>query len=302
MSKISFTGRVAVVTGAGAGLGREYAIEFAKRDARVVVNDVGGARNDTGKGRAAADEVVEEIKAFGGEAVPNYDNVATVMGGENIIKTAVEAFGKVDILINNAGIVRDKTFVNMEEESWDAVMNVHVKGAYCLSRPAFKSMKDQGYGRIVMTSSGAGLFGNFGQANYGAAKMALVGLTNVLRLEGERYNIKVNTVVPNAATKMSGSAMTLEMIERLKPCHIAPAVLYLCSEECLDSGMYINVFGGYISRSAIHTGVGVTGIETPEQIMENWNKIVSMENPVFHNSLPEMVMSILKNDLAGKRD
>jgi NAD(P)-dependent dehydrogenase (short-subunit alcohol dehydrogenase family) len=300
MSDISFTGRAAVVTGAGAGLGREYAIELARRGAQVVVNDVGGTINGIGTSHAAADQVVGEIRAFGGEAVASYENVATVAGGERIIGTAVETFGKVDILINNAGIVRDKTLVNMEEESWDAVMNVHVKGAYCVSQPAFRNMKEHHYGRIVMTASGAGLFGNFGQANYGTAKMALVGFTNVLRLEGERYGIKVNTVVPNAATRMSEGAMTEEMHKKLKIGSVPPAVLYLCSEECVDSGMCINAFGGYISRSAILTGAGVVGIETPEQVRENWHRIVSMENPVFHNSLPEMVTSILDNDLIRK--
>jgi NAD(P)-dependent dehydrogenase (short-subunit alcohol dehydrogenase family) len=300
MSSIHFTGRVAVITGAGAGLGREYAIELAKRGAQVVVNDVGGAINGIGTSHAAADQVVEEIRAFGGEAVASYESVATGTGGEHIIGTAIEAFGKVDILINNAGIVRDKAFVNMEEESWDTVMSVHLKGAYCVSKPAFKNMKEHRYGRVVMTASGAGLFGNFGQANYGAAKMALVGLTNTLRLEGERYGIKVNAVVPNAATRMSEGAMTPEMLAKLKTSHVTPAVLYLCSEECAASGVYINVFGGYISRSAILTGAGVTGIETPEQVRENWSRIVSMENPAFHNSLPEMVTSILDNDLIRK--
>lgn len=281
-------------------MGREYAIELARRGAQVVVNDVGGAANGIGTSHAAADRVVEEIRALGGEAVASYDSVATVAGGERVIGTAVHAFGKVDILINNAGIVRDKSFVNMDEESWDAVINVHVKGAYCVSRPAFRSMKEHGYGRIVLTASGAGLFGNFGQSNYGTAKMALVGLMNVLRLEGERYGIKVNTVVPNAVTRMSEGAMTEEMHKKLKIGSVPPAVLYLCSEECADSGMCVNAFGGYISRSAILTGAGVVGIETPEQVRENWNRIVSMENPVLHNSLPEMVTSILDNDLIRK--
>jgi NAD(P)-dependent dehydrogenase (short-subunit alcohol dehydrogenase family) len=300
MADIQFTGRVAVVTGAGSGLGREYAIELARRGAQVVVNDVGGAINGIGTSQAAADRVVEEIRAFDGEAVASYDSVATIPGGENIIRTAVETFGKVDILINNAGIVRDSAFVNMEEDSWDAVMNVHVKGAYCVSRPAFKNMKEHRYGRIVLTVSGAGLFGNFGQANYGAAKMALVGLTNVLRIEGERYGIKVNAVAPNAATRMSEGAMTPEMTVRLKTSQVSPAVLYLCSEDCVASGVYINAFGGYVSRSAIMTGVGGVGIETPEQVRENWDRIVSMENPVFHDTLPEMVTHILNDDLTAK--
>jgi NAD(P)-dependent dehydrogenase (short-subunit alcohol dehydrogenase family) len=265
-----------------------------------VVNDVGGAINGIGTSQAAADRVVEEIRAFGGEAVASYENVATVAGGERIIGTAVETFGKVDILINNAGIVRDKTFINMDEESWDAVMNVHVKGAYCVSRPAFKNMKEHRYGRIVLTVSGAGLFGNFGQANYGAAKMALVGLTNVLRIEGERYGIKVNAVAPNAATRMSEGAMTPEMTVRLKTSQVSPAVLYLCSEDCVASGVYINAFGGYVSRSAIMTGVGGVGIETPEQVRENWERIVSMEHAVSYDTLPEMVTHILNDDLTAK--
>jgi NAD(P)-dependent dehydrogenase (short-subunit alcohol dehydrogenase family) len=300
MADIQFTGRVAVVTGAGSGLGREYAIELARRGAQVVVNDVGGAINGIGTSQAAADQVVEEIRAFGGEAVASYESVATVPGGENIIRTAVENFGKVDVLINNAGILRDNAFVNMEEDSWDAVMNVHVKGAYCVSRPAFKNMKEHRYGRIVLTVSGAGLFGNFGQANYGAAKMALVGLTNVLRIEGERYGIRVNAVVPNAATRMSEGAMTPEMTARLKTSHVPPAVLYLCSEDCAASGVYINAFGGYVSRSAIMTGVGVVGIETPEQVRENWERIVSMEHAVSYDTLPEMVTHILNDDLTAK--
>jgi NAD(P)-dependent dehydrogenase (short-subunit alcohol dehydrogenase family) len=300
MSDISFAGRVAVVTGSGTGLGREYAIELARRGAQVVVNDVGGGINGIGTSQAAADRVVEEIRAFGGEAVASYESVATVPGGENIIRTAVENFGKVDILINNAGIVRDSAFVNMEEDSWDAVMNVHVKGAYCVSRPAFKNMKEHRYGRMVLTVSGAGLFGNFGQANYGAAKMALVGLTNVLRIEGERYGIRVNAVVPNAATRMSEGAMTPEMTARLKTSQVPPTVLYLCSEDCVASGVCINAFGGYVSRSAIMTGVGVIGIETPEQVRENWERIVSMEHAVSYDTLPEMVTHILNDDLTAK--
>jgi NAD(P)-dependent dehydrogenase (short-subunit alcohol dehydrogenase family) len=300
MSDISFAGQVAIVTGGGAGLGRLYAIELGKRGAKVVVNDLGSARDGAGASRAAADNVVEEIKALGGEAVASYDSVATREDGERIVGTAIDAFGKVQILVNNAGFVRDKVFVNMDEESWDAVIAVHLKGAYCVSKPAFKNMKEHGYGRIVMTSSGAGLFGNYGQVNYSAAKMALIGLTNTLKLEGEKYGIKVNTVVPSAATRMSEGAMPTVMFEKLKAEYITPAVVYLCSEQCQDSGVYINAFGGYISRSAIMTGTGVTGIFTPEQVSKNWDKILQMEEPKLHNSLPEMVMDILNTDLARK--
>lgn len=297
---IDFTGQVAIVTGAGAGLGRHYAIELARRGARVVVNDVGSAKDGTGTSQAPADQVVQEITVRGGEAVSNYDSVSTMKGGENIVRAAINAFGKVDILINNAGFVRDRAFVNMDEDSWDAVINVHLKGAYCVSRPAFKNMKQHGYGRIVMTSSGAGLFGNYGQSNYSAAKMALVGLTNVLKLEGQKYDIKVNAVLPNAATRMSEGAMPQEAFEKLKVEYVAPAVLYLCSRQCRDSGICINAFGGYVSRSAVFTGDGVADMFTPEQVMEKWETIMQMENPRFHDSITEMVADILHSDLAGK--
>ena len=196
MSEINFNGRVAIITGAGAGLGRQYALELARRGAKVVVNDLGGLRDGSGQGTSAADKVVDEIKAGGGQALANYDNVALVDGGENIVKAAVENFGKVDILVNNAGIVRDKTFNKMDEPTWDVVMNVHLKGAFCVTRPAFINMRENNYGRIVMTTSSSGMYGNFGQSNYAAAKLGLLGLVNVLKLEGGKYNIKSNLIGP----------------------------------------------------------------------------------------------------------
>lgn len=293
MAKIDFTGRTAIVTGAGAGLGRQYALDLAKRGAKVVVNDLGGTRDGVGHSDAAANKVVDEIKALGGQAVPNYDNVATAQGGENIVKTAIDAFGKVDILINNAGILRDKTFNKMEEENWDSVMAVHLRGAYCVTRPAFVNMRENGYGRIVMTTSGAGLFGNFGQSNYAAAKMGLVGLTNVLKLEGAKYNIKANIIVPVAASRLTEDVLPPQFFEKMKPDFISPAVLYMCSDLCQDSGMIINATLGYYSRSAIVTGPGVflsdgTKIPSPEEVMESWDKIRSLENPKYFDQLPEM--------------
>jgi NAD(P)-dependent dehydrogenase (short-subunit alcohol dehydrogenase family) len=293
MSTIDFTGRVAIVTGSGAGLGRCHALELAKRGAKIVVNDLGGTRDGTGSDDSAANKVVEEIKALGGEAVPNYDNVATVAGGENIVKTAIDAFGKVDILVNNAGILRDKSFTKMEEENWDGVMAVHLRGAYCVTRPAFANMRENGYGRIVMTTSGAGLFGNFGQSNYAAAKMGLIGLTNVLKLEGGKYNIKTNVLAPVAASRLTEDVLPPEFFEKMKPDFVTPAVLYMCSEQCEDSGMIINAALGYFSRSAIVTGPGAIlsdgkKIPTPEEVMENWGKITSIENPQYFNQLPEM--------------
>lgn len=293
MGKIDFTGRVAIVTGSGAGLGRQYALELARRGARVVVNDLGGTRDGVGSSSSAANTVVDEIKALGGDAVPSYDNVASVNGGENIVKTAIDAFGKVDILINNAGIVRDKTFVKMAEENWDAVMNVHLKGAYCVTKPAFENMRANGYGRIVMTTSGAGLFGNFGQSNYAAAKMGLIGLAHVLNLEAGSHNIKANIIAPVAATRFSEDVLPPTFHEKLKPDFIAPAVLYLCSEECLDAGMIINAITGYYSRTAILTGPGAilsdgTRVPEPEEIRDNWGRITSLDNPKYFKQLPEI--------------
>jgi NAD(P)-dependent dehydrogenase (short-subunit alcohol dehydrogenase family) len=283
MAQIDFSGRVAIVTGAGAGLGRMHSIELAKRGCKVVVNDLGSARDGAGASHSAADHVVDEIKAAGGQAVANYDNVATTAGGESIVKTAIDAFGKVDILINNAGILRDKSFGKMEEENWDIVMAVHLRGAFCVTKPAFNFMRDHGYGRIVMTTSGAGLFGNFGQANYAAAKMGIIGLTNVLKLEGAKHNIKTNVIAPIAASRLTEDVMPPQFFEKLKPDFITPMVLYLCSEACQDSGTIINAAIGYYSRSAILTGPGAilsdgVKIPTPEEIQDNWAKIASLEN------------------------
>lgn len=293
MAKIDFTGRVAIVTGAGAGLGRQYALDLGKRGAKVVVNDLGGTRDGTGSSDSAANKVVDEIKALGGQAVPNYDNVATVKGGENIVKTAIDAFGKVDILINNAGILRDKSFTKMEEENWEAVMGVHLKGAYCVTKPAFANMRENNYGRIVMTTSGAGLFGNFGQTNYAAAKMGLIGLTNVLKLEGAKNNIKTNVIVPVAASRLTEDVLPPQFFEKMKPDFISPAVLYMCSEQCQDSGMIINATLGYFSRTAIVTGPGAilsdgVKIPEPEEVMDSWDKIKSIENPKYFDQLGEM--------------
>jgi len=293
MAKIDFKGRVAIVTGAGAGLGRCHALELAKRGAKVVINDLGGSRDGVGSSDAAANKVVDEIKALGGQAVPNYDNVATAQGGANIVKTAIDAFGKVDILINNAGILRDKSFLKMEEENWDSVMAVHLRGAYCVTKPAFENMREHGFGRIVMTTSGAGIFGNFGQSNYAAAKTGLIGLTNVIKLEGAKYNIKVNILAPVAASRLTEDVLPPAFFEKMKPDFVTPAVLYMCSEQCQDSGMIINAALGYFSRSAIVTGPGAflsdgAKIPAPEDVMDNWGKITSLENAQYFYQLPDM--------------
>jgi len=288
--EIRFDGRVAIVTGAGAGLGRVYALELAKRGARVVVNDLGGARDGSGKGsKKPADQVVEEIKALGGEAVANYDSVASAAGGESIVRAALDAFGSVDILINNAGILRDKTFLKMEPENWHAVVDVHLNGAYYVSRPAFGAMKEKGYGRILMTTSAAGLYGNFGQTNYSAAKMGLLGLMNTLKLEGEKYNIKVNTIAPVAASRLTADI--------LPP--VAPMALYLVSEQCPVSGHIYNVGMGCFNRAAIVTGPGIVlgdgqEIPEPEQLLAQWENISGMKGAREYYNATEQVGDVLQ--------
>jgi 3-hydroxy-3-methylglutaryl CoA synthase/NAD(P)-dependent dehydrogenase (short-subunit alcohol dehydrogenase family)/putative sterol carrier protein len=283
--EIRFDDRVAIVTGAGAGLGRVYALELAKRGARVVVNDLGGAKDGRGgDSQSAADQVVEEIRALGGEAVGSYDSVATAEGGQAIVDKAVEAFGRVDIVINNAGILRDKTLVKMDPENWDAIMDVHLKGAYNVTRPAFVKMRENGYGRIVLTTSAAGLYGNFGQTNYSAAKMGLIGFMNTLKLEGEKHGIKVNTVAPIAGTRLTEEVLPPDLFEKLKPEFVAPLVLYLCSDLCEESGLTFNAGMGYFNRAAVVTGQGAVvgdGSHAPavEAIHDHWDAINDLSSP-----------------------
>ncbi len=280
---IRFDQRVAVVTGAGAGLGRVYALELAKRGARVVVNDLGGAPDGSGEGaRVPADRVVEEIRKAGGEAVASYDSVATPEGGQAIVDTAIKAFGKLDILINNAGILRDKTLVKMTPENWNAVMDVHLKGAYHVTRPAFEKMRENRYGRIIFTTSAAGLYGNFGQTNYSAAKMGLIGFMNTLKLEGEKHDIRVNTIAPVAATRLTQDILPPDLLEKLKPEFVTPLMLYLCTEQCPVSGAIYNAGMGYFNRVAIATGPGaVVGdgrtAPAPEEVAAQFSKIKSMD-------------------------
>jgi NAD(P)-dependent dehydrogenase (short-subunit alcohol dehydrogenase family) len=299
MKTIRFEGQVAVVTGAGGGLGRVYAIELAKRGAKVVVNDLGGARDGSGQGAAGpADQVVEEIRSLGGEAISNYDNVATSSGGKNITRTAVETFGRLDILVNNAGILRDKSFIKMETEHWQAVMDVHINGAYYVTQPAFKVMRENEYGRIVFTTSAAGLYGNFGQANYAAAKMALVGLMNTLKIEGRKYDIKVNTVAPLAASRLTEDIMPPDMFEKMKPEFVAPLVLILCSNECPDTGSIFNAGMGHFSRAAIITGPSVklgdsNQPPTVEMIKENWEKIKDLNGGIELDEINSAIVRLM---------
>ncbi|HEY8517641.1 MAG TPA: SDR family oxidoreductase [Candidatus Binatia bacterium] len=247
MSEIRFDGRVAVITGAGGGLGKTYALELARRGAKVVVNDLGGKTDGTGASHSMADQVVEEIKKNGGEAVANYDSVSTPEGGEAIIRAAVDAFGTVDIVINNAGVLRDKTFAKLTPEELNIVLDVHLKGAFYVSQPAFRIMKEKGYGRFIFTSSAAGIFGNFGQTNYGAAKMGLVGLMNVLAVEGQKYNIRSNAIAPTARTRMTEELLG-PLAPLLDPEAVTPLVVYLASERCQLTHEIFSVGGGRFAR------------------------------------------------------
>jgi NAD(P)-dependent dehydrogenase (short-subunit alcohol dehydrogenase family) len=267
--------RVIVVTGAGGGLGREYALALAREGASVVVNDLGGARDGTGAGSAMADHVVTEIKDAGGRAVANYDSVADADGAANIIKTAIDEFGKVDGVVSNAGILRDGTFHKMSFENWDSVLKVHLYGGYNVIRAAWPHFREQSFGRVVVATSTSGLFGNFGQANYGAAKLGLVGLINTLAQEGAKYNIKANAVAPIAATRMTEDILPPEVLKNLTPDFVAPVVAYLCTEEVPDTDSIFIVGGGKVQRTALFQNEGVT-FKTPpsvEEIAAHWAEI-----------------------------
>lgn len=298
---ITFDGRVAVITGAGGGLGRTYALELARRGARVVVNDLGGAVDGTGGGQSAADMVVAEITEAGGEAVANYDSVSIEEGGAAIIQTAVDAFGTVDIVVNNAGILRDKSFAKMETAEIEAVLDVHLKGAFFVSRPAFEVMKEKGYGRFVFTSSAAGLFGNFGQANYGAAKAGLVGLSNVLAIEGMKYNIKSNAIAPIARTRMTEDILG-PFVDMVAPEQVTSMVVYLCSEANEYTHEIFTVGGGRYGRIFIATnegwfaGQGVAA--SVEELAAHMDEVRDISEPVIPSNLNEEI-ALLAQSFTG---
>ncbi|MFP5377719.1 MAG: SDR family NAD(P)-dependent oxidoreductase [Acidimicrobiia bacterium] len=247
MAEVGFEGRVAVVTGAAGGLGRQHALLLASRGARVVVNDVGGSVRGEGADEGAAARTAQEIVELGGEAVPDAHTVATPEGGEAVVRTALEAFGRVDIVVNNAGILRDKAFHNLTPDLVDPVVDVHLKGAFWVTRPAWALMRAQGYGRVVCTTSSSGILGNFGQSNYGAAKTGLVGLVRVLAAEGARYGIRANAVAPLARTRMTEELLG-PLADRLSPALVSPVVAWLCSEGCPVSGEVFAVGGGRVAR------------------------------------------------------
>jgi len=293
---IRFDGRVAIVTGAGGGLGKCYALELARRGAKVVVNDLGGAVDGTSGPRNTAQAVADEITAAGGEAVANHDSVTDRVAAQRMVDEAVSRFGAVDILVNNAGILRDKTFAKMELDDFESVVDVHLMGSVNVTRAAFPLMKERGYGRIVLTSSSSGLYGNFGQSNYGAAKMGLVGFMNTLKLEGARYNIKVNSVAPTATTRMTDGLWPSGVADALAPEYVVPAVIYLCSEDC-PTGHIIEAGGTYFARVAIVEARGaVLGPQaTAEDVAVRYEEIANLSGARIFDSGSEMVTSILQD-------
>ncbi|UYN95793.1 MAG: SDR family oxidoreductase [Enhydrobacter sp.] len=289
---IRFDNRVAIVTGAGNGLGRAHALLLASRGARVVVNDPGGAVDGKGGDHAAADKVVAEIKAAGGQAVPNYASVADPKSAASIVETAVGAFGTVDIVVNNAGVLRDKTFHNMTIEDFDFVVKVHFLGTAYVTHAAWPILRAKAYGRVVVTSSNSGIYGNFGQANYAGAKLAVVGFMNALRLEGQKYNIMVNALAPVAGTRMTESLMPPEVVEKLKPEYVSPMVAWLCSEQCQRTGEIWSAGAGYFARIEYReaSGVRIAGrAPTLEDVEANIEKIADLSaNKVYRTSSEEV--------------
>jgi NAD(P)-dependent dehydrogenase (short-subunit alcohol dehydrogenase family) len=297
MADIGFDGKVAVITGAGGGLGREHALELARRGARIVVNDLGGSVSGEGGDVGPAQKVVQEIVDLGGEAVADTNSVATPEGGKAVIQTAVDTFGTVDVVVNNAGILRDKSFHNLTPELLEPVIQVHLLGAFYVTQPAWQIMRQKGYGRVVSTSSNSGVLGNFGQANYGAAKMGLVGFTRVLAIEGRKHGIKANAIAPVAKTRM-----TEEMFgaagDALDPKLVAPLVAYLASEACDVSGEVYSAAGGIISRFFIGLTPGYYNPNlTAEDIAEHWGEIRAEEGYIVPEDSSGEISKIVKTVL-----
>ena len=273
MADLGYDGKVAIITGAGGGLGREHALLLASRGAQVVINDLGGSVSGEGGDEGPAHTTAKEIEDLGGVAVADTNSVATPEGGEAIVKTAVDAFGRVDIVINNAGILRDKTFHNMTPELLNPVLDVHLKGAFHVTRPAWIKMRENGYGRVVNTASSAGVLGNFGQSNYGAAKMGLVGLTRVLAQEGAKYNIKCNAIAPVAKTRMTEDILGA-LADRLEANLVSPLVAWLVHEDCPTTGEVYSAAGGRIARFFIGLTEGYYNPKlTAEDVRDNWDQI-----------------------------
>jgi 3-hydroxyacyl-CoA dehydrogenase/3a,7a,12a-trihydroxy-5b-cholest-24-enoyl-CoA hydratase len=297
MSKeLRFDGRVAIITGAGNGLGRSHALLLASRGARVVVNDLGGSHRGEGKSSEAADRVVEEIKAAGGEAVANYDSVED---GDKIVQCALDSFGQLDILVNNAGILRDTSFQKMTAADWDLIYRVHVAGVFKTTHAAWGHMRDRDYGRIVMTSSAAGIYGNFGQANYSMAKLGVHGLAQTLAIEGRKKNVLVNTIAPIAGSRMTETVLPPDLIEALKPEYVSPLVAYLCSEGCTDTGGLFEVGGGFIGKLRWERTQGksfrLSRKLTPEAVADAWGEITDFRKTTHPSDINSSMAPVMDN-------
>lgn len=295
MADLGYDGKVAIITGAGGGLGREHALLLASRGAQVVINDLGGSVSGEGGDAGPAQTTAKEIEDLGGVAVADTNSVATPEGGEAVVQTALDAFGRVDIVINNAGILRDKTFHNMTPDLLEPVIQVHLLGAFYVTKPAWVKMREQGYGRIVNTSSNSGILGNFGQANYGAAKMGLVGLTRVLAAEGAKYNIKVNALAPVARTRMTEELLG-PLAEKLEPRLVSPLVAWLVHEDCPVTGEVYSAAGGRIARFFVGLTEGYYNPElTPEDVRDNFGQIRSEDGYTVPVGPAEEFAQLLKH-------
>ncbi len=296
MSDLRFDNRVAIVTGAGNGLGRSHALLLAARGAKVIVNDLGGTATGGGKSSAAADKVVEEIKAAGGEAVANYDSVED---GAKIVQQALDTWKRIDIIVNNAGILRDTSFQKMSQDDWDLIYRVHVLGAFRVTKAAWDHMREAGFGRIIFTASAAGIYGNFGQANYSAAKLALVGFSNTLAIEGEKKNIRVNAVAPIAASRLTETILPRDMLENLKPEYVTPLVAWLAHEECTENGGLFEVGGGYYGKLRWERTEGKTfklGREiSPEAVRAAWDDVTDWKKATHPANITEALAPVMSN-------
>ncbi|KAE8450509.1 bifunctional hydroxyacyl-CoA dehydrogenase/enoyl-CoA hydratase fox2 [Mollisiaceae sp. DMI_Dod_QoI] len=303
MSELRFDGQVVVVTGAGGGLGKAYSLFFAARGASVVVNDLGGSFKGEGGSSKAADVVVDEIKAAGGKAVANYDSVTD---GDKIIETAIKNYGRIDVLINNAGILRDISFKNMKDQDWDLIIAVHVKGSYKCARAAWPYFRKQKYGRVINTASAAGLFGSFGQCNYSAAKLAMVGFTETLAKEGAKYNIHANVIAPIAASRMTQTVMPPDVLENLKPDWVVPLVAVLTHKDCQETGSIYEAGGGHIAKLRWERSSGLLlkadDTYTPGAILKKWDKVSDFSNPEYPTGVADFMGLLEKSMKMGPND
>lgn len=294
MSTLSFQDRVVVITGAGAGLGRAYALELARRGARIVVNDLGGKSSGESASRSPAETVVNEIRSFGGIAVADFNSV---VDGEKIIQSAISHFGRIDVLINNAGILRDITMMKMAKTDWDLVQSVHVGGAFACTHAAWKFFVNQKYGRVINVTSVAGLYGNIGQANYSAAKAALVGFTKTLAKEGARYNIKANLIAPMASSRLTEKILPDEIKPFTAPEFVAPIVTVLAHESCPDNGEIFEVAAGWLAKVRFQRAKGVFMKPpfTAEEAMKNWKQSGDYSQPDYPQEIHETISICMEN-------